>query len=323
MEYDNIYSDKNEGVVGIMSLDKYEKYLIAHNRSSDYFFSIYDIEDGIYLGSWGSRGRGPNEFLEASRLAIVDSQIIFTDGTKKEIIYVPIEHILNSLLNKKENVIIRREPYPVTANFRPLHIAIINDYKIAIGSFENSRFGVLDAENNIINCSSDYPFNYDEISGIYRGVVYQSMIKSNSRQSRFVISTYQSDIFEIYQKTDAGIDRIYLNPFNHIPKIRPTPGRNSGYNIDRNSSIGGIVNMAVTDDYIYLIYTSKKSAESSYSSHLLDEILCFNWNGEKIRKYILPFPINAITFTVCVNNEYIYGAREYERETIIHKFKMN
>jgi hypothetical protein len=197
----------------------------------------------------------------------------------------------------------------------------MNDYKIVIGTFKDSRFGILDAENNIMNCSSDYPFKYEEIPGIFRGVVFQSKIKTNSRQSKFVISTNQSDIFEIYQITDTGIVSIYLSPFHHIPKIKPTPGRNSGYDIDRNESIGGIVNMAVTDDYIYIMYTAEKSAESSYSGHLLDEVLCYNWNGEKIRKYILPFPIRATT--LCVDNAYIYGARDFENETMIYRFKMD
>ena len=315
IEYDSLYSDKNDEVVGIMSLDKYDKYLIGYNRRiADYFFSTYDIEDGVYLGSWGRRGQGPDEFIDVGRIAIVDTQFVFIDGAKKEIIYVPIKHVLN----KEESLNIRRESFPYTLDFRPFDIEIINDYKIAIGAFKDSRFGVLDAENNIISCSSDYPFKYEEISGIFRGATFQSVIKSNSKQSKFVISTYQSDIFEIYQITDAGIERIYLSPFNHIPKIRPTPGRNSGYSIDRNKSIGGIENMAVTDDYIYLIYTSKNSAESSDS---LNEILCYNWNGEKIRKYILPFPI--ITNSLCVDNEYIYGTQDHESEAVIYRFKMN
>ena len=317
LEYDSIYSDKNDEVVGIMSLDKFKNYLISYNRKSDYLFSFYDTKKGVLSEKWGHRGQGPNEFIDVSRISILDYQLVFTDQPKREIIYVPIEHILS----KEKNVNIRRYSYPYTADFRPYHVEIINDYKIAIGAFKDSRFGVLDKENNIIQYQSDFPFNYEEISGIFRSVTFQSNIKSNSEQSKFVISTYNSDIFEIYQIMDTGeIVRIYLNPFNHIPKIKPTPGRNSGFSVDRDRSIGGLVNMAVTNDFIFFIYTSETSAKSSSSGHLSNEILCFNWNGEKIRKYILPFPINAIT--LCVDNEYIYGSKEYENETVIYRFKI-
>ncbi|MDR2679897.1 MAG: TolB-like 6-bladed beta-propeller domain-containing protein, partial [Tannerella sp.] len=241
--YDSIYSDKNDEIAGIIALHKYQNILIAENdtRATDYFFSFYDIEKGAYLGSWGTRGQGPDDFLEAGGVAIIDSQLVFTNRMKREIIYVSIE----SVLNRKENINVRRESYPHTAEFMPFHFSIVNNRKIALGIFKKGRFGVLDTENNIIDCPSDYPFNYEEIPGIYRGIAFQGKIKSNIEQSKFVISTFCSDIFEIYQITDAGIVRTYLSPFNHIPKIRKTPGRNSGYDIDRSNSIGGLVYMAV------------------------------------------------------------------------------
>ncbi|MDR2679501.1 MAG: TolB-like 6-bladed beta-propeller domain-containing protein, partial [Tannerella sp.] len=115
--------------------------------------------------------------------------------------------------------------------------------------------------------------------------------------------------------------RTYLSPFNHIPKIRKTPGRNSGYDIDRSNSIGGLVYMAVTNDLICFMYTAKNDIEYYKSGHLSNEILCFDWDGNKIKKYILPIPINV--YSLCVDNEYIYGAREYEDETVIYRFKIN
>jgi hypothetical protein len=315
--YDSIYSDKDNEVIGLIGLHKYQNILIADNRTTDYFFSFYDIEKGVYLGSWGKRGQGPDDFIEAGGVAIVDSQLVFTNRPKKEIIYVSIE----SILNKEETINVRRESYPHTAEFMPFHFLIMNNKKIALGIFKEGRFGVLDAENNIMDCPSDYPFNYEEVPGIYRGIVFQSRMKSNIEQSKFVISTFSSDIFEIYQITDAGIVRTYLSPFNHIPKIRETPGRNSGYDMDRRKSIGGLVNVAVTNELIYFGYTTKSNLEYYNSGFLSDEILCFDWDGKKIKKYILPIPIIAYSF--CVDNEYIYGTREYEDETVIYRFKIN
>lgn len=315
-EYDKIYSDKDDETVGIMGIYKYKNTLISYNRASDCCFSFYDIEKGVNLGSWGYRGRGPNEFFSPGGVAIIDSLLVFSEDTKKEIYYVPIKDILNN----EKNINIRSESYPRTADFKPLLVEVINDKKIALGGFKDSRFGVLDEKNNIIDCPSDYPFNYEEIPGVYRGFAFQSLIKSNREQSKFVISTFYSDIFEIYQITDVGIDRVYVNPFNHIPEIRETPGRNSGYDIDHRNSVGGLKNIAATDDFIYFVYNPKKAAESFRSSNLSNEILCFNWEGEKVRKYILPFPINPIS--LCVDDEYIYGVRDLEDETVIYRFKM-
>jgi hypothetical protein len=234
---------------------------------------------------------------------------------RKEINYVSIPDILN----KNETLNIKRESYPYTVDFRPLTINIINDKKIVTGCFKEGRFGVLDSENNILNRSSDYPFHYKEVTGIYRGAVFQGKIKSNPEQSKFVISTLCSDIFEIYHVTDSDIVRTYVSPFNHIPKIQKRSGRNSGYGIDYNESIAGLTNMVVSKDFICFTYSEKSYTKTLSSGKLSNEILCFDWNGEKVKKYILPFPINDF----CFDNHFIYGVRDYENETVIYRFKIN
>ena len=49
-----------------------------------------------------------------------------------------------------------------------------------------------------------------------------------------------------------------------------------------------------------------------------NEVLCFDWMGNKVRKYILPFPINAF----CVDEHYLYGMREYEDESVLYRFPL-
>jgi hypothetical protein len=297
-------------------MEMFDNIIIAKNVSGDnYIFSFYDIAKGKFLDNWGTIGQGPGEYVQTSDYTILDSQLVFLDNMKKEINYIPIPDILN----KSATLNVKRESYPYTVDFRPHTIHIINDKKIAIGSFKEGRFGVLDAENNILNCSSDYPFHYEEITGIYRGAVFQGQIKSNPEQSKFVISTFCSDIFEIYRVTDSGIVRTFVSPFNHIPRIQKRPGGNSGYGIDYNESIGGLTNMTVSKDFICFTYSEKNYTETSGSGKLSNEILCFDWNGEKVEKYILPFPINDF----CFDNNFIYGIRDNEDETVIYRFKIN
>ena len=316
VEYDSIYSNNDISI--IIKIECYNNLLITSTIASkdDTHFSFFDLEKGELFGNWGQQGQGPNEFLQISgRFSIIDSQLVFIDWMKKEINYVQI----SSILNNEKTLNIKKESYPYTVDFRPTtDIVIINDKKIALGSFSDSRFGVLDEENNIIDCPSDYPFNYESITGIYKGAAFNSMIESNVEQSKFVISTFASDIFEIYQIKKHEINRIYLSPLNHIPKIKKSPRRNFGYSIDYDQSIGGLLRMSVSKDLICFSYTSKSYNESSNSRHLSNEILCFDWDGKKIKKYILPFPIN----TFCIDRDIIYGAREYDNETVIYKFKM-
>ena len=320
VEYDSIYSDKNDAIIRLgahTDIDIFENVVIAYNRSgNDSYFSFYDIVNGVLVGSWGRKGQGPGEYVQlGSGFTLFNSQLIFLDRAKREINYVP----LSNILCETEILTVKREPYPYTVEFRPTHLNIIHDKKIAIGSFQTGRFGILDAENNIINCTYDYPFTFPEITDIYRGSVFQGRIKSNAKQSKFVISTFASDIFEIYQITDSGIYRTYVSPFNYIPKIVKKPRENLNYTIDYERSTAGLINLAVTNDLICFTHSAKSYAECADSNNESNEILCFDWNGEKIKKYILPIPINNF----CLDENYIYGVREYNDETVIYRFKMN
>lgn len=309
---DSIYSDKNDPFGTITNIEIADGVLILKHMGDEYAFSFVDINKKKLLRRWGSKGEGPNEFIDfGSDFTISGSQLVFLSKMKKEINHVPIVGILES----KDTLHTVKEPYLYNVDFRPSRLRIVNDKNIFLGSFKEGRFGVLNSENEILNFPSEYPFDCGEIAGIYRGSAFQSKMKSNDKQGKFVISTFSSDVFEIYQIFDTSIHRIFVSPFNYIPQIRESEGR---YAVDFDKSIAGLMQMAVSDDLVCFIYSSQSEEEASHSGRMSNEILCFNWNGEKVKKYILPFPISNF----CIDNHFIYGVRYQNDETIIYKFKL-
>jgi histidyl-tRNA synthetase len=73
--------------------------------------------------------------------------------------------------------------------------------------------------------------------------------------------------------------------------------------------------MAVSDKFICFSYSSEKNYIETMNQGF-NEILCFNWSGEKVKKYILPFTITNF----CIDNNYIYGVRYYDDEIIFYRF---
>lgn len=312
VDYDSIYSDKSEPMGIITDIEIADNTLITKHMDDKYSFSFIDVNRKELLHRWGIQGEGPNEYIQLGLgFTISESQIVFLDEAKKEINYISISDILN----KNDNLNIARESYPYTVDFRPQRLNIINDKKVVVGSFKEGRFGILDSKNTIVSYPSSYPFDYDEIKGIYRGSVFQTNIKSNSKQCKFVVSTLASDIFEIYQISDSGISKTYISSFNHIPQIWKKGDR---YTVDGEKSIAGLMKAAVSEDLICFTYSSQSYNEASRSDKVSNEILCFNWNGEKIKKYILPFSISHF----CIDKNYIYGVRYNYDETIFYRFKL-
>ena len=97
--------------------------------------------------------------------------------------------------------------------------------------------------------------------------------------------------------------------------VRERAGR---YGIRINESIAGLMKMAVSDEMICFTYSAESYAKANKAGFISNEILCFNWKGEKIKKYLLPFPIS----TFCVDKHFIYGVRYIDDESIIYRFKL-
>ena len=106
-----------------------------------------------------------------------------------------------------------------------------------------------------------------------------------------------------------------MSPFKHIPK---TWKKGGGHAIDYNQSIGGIKNIAVSDDLICFSLFLQNYNEAAKTDFASNELFCFDWDGNKVKKYVLPFPIGNF----CIDGTHIYGVRNFEDKIIIYRFNM-
>jgi hypothetical protein len=311
-ESELFFTDKKAILGRVFNIDVYDSLVILQHNLDEYAFSFIHSVNGELSAKWGSKGHGPNEYVQIlGDFDVYRGKLVFLDNTK-HINFVPIAEVIH----QQTNFNIDREPYPYIADFRPMRIVLMNDsIKIALGGFEKGRFGIF-SSHRILNCPYDYPFNYKEIQGIYRGSVFQSRMKTNQLENRFVLSMLSSDIFEIYQLTDTTVERIFISPYKHIPTIWKKGNR---YTINYARSVAGITGMAVTENYICFTYSSQSYEEAVQSSLYSNEILFYDWNGNKVKKVILPFSIGRF----CLDDNYIYGLRTEGEETCIYRFKMN
>lgn len=311
-DYDSLFSDKETPLGVIVNLEVRNGIIVTEHGNDEYNFSFIDASTGNLLKRWGKRGEGDNEFIDfGNGFVLTDSLLIFQERMRKMICSVSVTDILD----EGRASIATKESYPYTVDFRPLIFNIVNGKKIFAGCFKTGRLGVINSRNEIMECPFEYPFYTEPLAGVMRGSVFQCKIKSNEKQRKTIVQTLASDVFEIYQCSDTALSRIYVSPFNNPPKLRKSGNR---YGIDYDESIAGLMKMAVSDDFIYFTYSSLRSNEKERLGNSVNEILCFNWNGEKVRKYLLPIPITSF----CADKQYIYGICNNEEETIIYRFKL-
>lgn len=310
--YDNIFSDVEEPLGPVTGLAIYGNILVMGHMNDEYRFSFVDVKSGKKICRWGVRGEGPDEFIDfGSNFCVRDSFLIFQTVAKKEINYVSLKDILSH----DTGVDIGKETYPYTVDFRPRRIYPLGDKKVVTGSFKNSFIGFLDKDNAIMPCEVDFPFPCEEVEGIFKGNLFQSQVILNEEHNRFAVSIFSSDVFEIYELDGSEVNRVYISPFESVPQIYK---RGERYAVDSDRSIAGFMSMTASPKQICCTYSSQNYSEAAAQGFVSDEVLCFDWDGNKIKKYILPFPVSMI----CLGNGFLYGVRQIDDVMNVCRFKI-
>jgi len=310
--YDSIFSDVDEPFGPVAELHVYGGLLVLNHANDDYQFSFIDIASGKNVCRWGTVGEGAGEFIDfSSNFSIEDSCLVFQTFAKKEINYVPLSDILNGRVDME----ISKETYPYTADFRPRRIYSINDKKVAIGAFKDGLLGILGKDNTLLSCESDIPFPCEEVEGIYKGNLFQSQVIPNREKNRFVVSFLASDVFEIYEMDGREVRRVYVTPFKSVPQLQK---RGERFGIDYKKSIAGFMSMSASSEWIGCSFSSQSYEEATAQDWSSDEILCFDWDGRKVKKYILPFAVSKF----CMDTDYLYGIRYMDDKMVIYRFKL-
>lgn len=314
---DTLISMNTNTIGSIVNIQCYDSILIMRNSFNDQFFSFFNTNSKKILGHWGYVGNGPLEYIEiSSEFSIIDDNIIFREIAKKEIVKINLNDILHFFENRNHKVNEIKSTYLYSRNFRPLRTEFVAGKMICTGCFDEGNLKIIDSNNNIITLSKDYPFESGNIPNLYKGRIFQSFLKSNCQQNKIARSYIASDILEIYDISKNENQLIYMNDYKHPPILS---SKKQNPNIDDTKSIGGIVGIDATEDLLFLSWSSKTFNELSDIGYRFNEIVCLNWSGKILRKYVLPFDVDNF----CVTNKHIYAIDEQEDTINIYRFKIN
>ena len=86
------------------------------------------------------------------------------------------------------------------------------------------------------------------------------------------------------------------------------------YGLDGKNSIGGLRRVAVSDKWVCFQYLPEKGT----LSETYRDIYCYDWDGNKVKKYVLPFPVGLF----CVDDEYLYAMCERDDYSVVCRFKL-
>ncbi len=287
--------------------------IFRHGSKGDYRYSFWHRETGRQFRKWGVVGQGKDEFLDfGADLMLNDTSLMFYSWQQGRLYTVP----LSFLVSQDESCVQwTSDSIPNVRSFRVSRILPFENFCVVLGGMASGkRLGIIDKSTCMYREDFDYPFDCGVVEGWLRNSVFQGELKANYRIGRFVVHTLASDIFEIYQVDDTTVTRVHVSSFQKTPVAKRVGER---FILDSRKSAAGFFNLAVTDEWICFNVADGTYDDLIKQYYMSDEIVCFNWNGEKALKMKLPFKVDNF----CLDSSFVYSIAYHGEDCFLYRFR--
>ena len=243
-----------------------------------------ELSNSFYY--FGSKGRGPNEFLMPYSVQFVNNQTI---GVFDVSLNTYFEF---SIPNENEELNISKMLKFQTPVFRMIKTA----YNQYVGlSLYDGMFLLTDSTGTTINTFFEYPYkDSNERAFVNRSNAYQGVIAANPSKTKFVYSAFNGEIIHFYEIENNNI-KVITKIENEFPLYRDRNDQYAGvvYNPD---GIVGYVSSYATEEYVYALFCGKKVGGLDYEA---TRLRIFDWTGTLVEEYEL----DVAGSSICVSDD--------------------
>ncbi|MDR3218226.1 MAG: TolB-like 6-bladed beta-propeller domain-containing protein [Dysgonamonadaceae bacterium] len=276
-----------------------DSFLIISDAYNEPLYRIYKITDNNqleYISGFGAKGEGPNEFLFNSYMQIGEDRLSILDQTLLRNYFIDF----HKLANPDVDSFMVAKSVKNAANFHAL-IEVSDDLYVGNGSFHDGMFAFY-CDDSVIQTHIPFPEDGISASHIQKGLAYQGACLKQTGGNKLVFAGHNGHFLEIYNIKDTLMQKVFSDVYE-FPRYTPEDGGNFIEVNFAQDDLLGFLDVFATSEYIYALYCGKKYGDNR--AFLANIIYVYNWNGERIKKYILDKELSGI----CVNKENtkIYG----------------
>lgn len=279
---------------GILLMDS-TMIIINNGRSIDYFCYNYSFDNKKLSKGYLRKGRGPNEILSVASFGMQGNTFRLHDVTLKKILTINKEKLL------EDNFIFNE--YKVSENYN--NVTFIDSLHFLTKSNKKSSFKINEIELlsfKQINKFGKFSSIPDDIPIDVVKDAYTSYMYLKPSGDKIVLPYRYADIIEIYD-LKQNRELAAQGPMGFDPefKIGNAPGYH--YMDKTNNTRKAFVNGAVTNNYIYLVYSGHLRPEQNWSYGKF--VYVYDWNGNPIKKITLDRYV--YTIGVSADDKIIYS----------------
>lgn len=290
-------------------------WLIISDSKQDSLFHRIDLNKSLYMGMFGLKGQGPEEIIYPSRMnALGNGCFSCYDSNRNEL-------KLLSLETDGDEVAISR--LFRCHNFMTFDVASLSDNRFILNGETNSAmFALINAEGGVLSLSDTYPYKDEEEKKIpdrFRAMAYQGTLRvnSNGHFAYAIIGAKQLHLYKVENDSIVKIGEV-IDGYGHYEPDMSTEG---AYSVAHYAnSPESYMDLAVTDDYVYALYSGRTFKEYQMQVYEGETIYVYNWKGVLQKAYKLDVPITK--FCIDEQEKKIYATANMPEPTIV-SFDLN
>lgn len=283
--------------------------IIIDNKPLTGFSSVQAYgASGIYLRSFGRQGQGPNEMLSPWQ--------IFIDPANKNNFWIfdlALYRLTEFSLNGKEN-----NKFITFKGGMPYSPILLKNGLIESPGFSltKGRLAVYDTSGKMLKIIGEIPPGKKENVPVpVHQVAFQSVLKVKPDGSLLVLAVRYADMLEIYKPDGTLVKRVHgpvnKNPIYNVDLVNGSPVMA----IDTKNSIIGYTDIALTNNYIYALFSGRTINEYHQKAPYGNHVHVFNWKGEILKVY----KTDSDLLTIAVSNDEnrLYAVQDYPKVSIV------
>lgn len=272
-----------------------DELLIIDFRSDSLFHRVH-VPRREYLGQYGQRGQGPEDFIHPVSLNPYGRNALccYDQGTRRLKV---IER--DSLTHRLHNSTL------LTCN-GPWNFDVIpfgEGRFVVQGCIQDSLFAVIDGDGEPVCLAGEYPYRdvtERSLNPHFRAMAYQGPFRITP-SGKMAFAAASSKIMYIYR-----LEQNRLQPVNiqaeWYSDYMPESNKGGGFSVVFKSSVVAYRDLSLSDSRIYALYSGRLYREKGWYCQYIH---AYDWEGNLKEQYQLDVPI--IFFCVDESARCIYG----------------
>jgi hypothetical protein len=288
LTFQSILSLEEQGITRPTGMVKRGRFLSIGRQGRQHNASTIDLAAGT-RHDWLPRGDGEGEALAIYNLC--------TGGEGRVVAF----DFLSGRLHARDVLHPTRAaapPLSLASSDKHLAVAAGDTFIISTGLYARGRYRYYSIEEGTEEFFLSYPEHpaYPDLDAYTRGVLHASSLpRLRPDNKAFACIDTRSGILDICRVNGKSIERVCQHAYSY-PRVRVTRDGKYPRVAYSRDNVNGFQDIAVSNDYIYALYSGKNFRGKLEDANKCLSLLVFDWEGRLARCYSLDKPASLLSY---------------------------